>query len=92
MGIIKSQDFRYRLHPQAARPLIISPFPHFGHFNTTGSAGAFSFFEAFFSFGVDSFSASYATSTVIAFRGEHFTTCTNSFTITFNSSIKSDTL
>ena len=32
IGIRKSQDFRYRVHPQAVFPFTISPCPHLGHY------------------------------------------------------------
>ena len=33
IGIRKSHDFPYCVHPQAVLPWTISPWPHFGHFN-----------------------------------------------------------
>ena len=47
IGIRKSQDFRYRVHPQAVFPFTISPCPHLGHFNTTAIFSLFSFFPVF---------------------------------------------
>ena len=49
IGIRKSQDFRYRVHPQAVFPFTISPCPHLGHFNTTAIFSPFSFFPFPFS-------------------------------------------